>query len=504
MVGEQEMKRKLMILFMTIFFVCVYGAPVFAESSQLDDEIFYEIIVDRFNNGNYEIDYNIDVEDPAAYHGGDLEGITKKLDDLAEIGVTTLALSPIMANSDAGFHGYWIEDFKEIDEQFGTFEDLDELVTEAHNRDIKVVLEFVTNHVSENHPLVVDPEKSDWVDSESLEGPEWAEHAVKLNQDNPEVRGFMIDAASFWLEETGIDGLVLHGVDQSSLDFLEVFTKELKDRHEDFYLLGDILNSKTENVTEVLERTSLDAVDNYELGDIISEVFSEPDQAVSQIYEASTIAEEYPSIVGVDDKYSMRFTQKFAENKRNTLTAWKLALTYMYTTPGVPVILQGSEVGMYGDSAEDSQRLVPFGSGDPELKEFHDRVSSLRKQLPPLRHGDFELVDSADSMTVFKRSYEGQTVYIAINNGSESSYIDVPGIESDKMMRGYLEDNIVRINDEGNFRIGIPRESIEVYEVLDDVGINWLFISFVIGVMVTFVLGIIVLSIRSKKDEAKN
>ena len=496
------MKRKAIIILMTLLFVSIYSTPAFAEtSSQIEDEIVYEVIVDRFNNGNYEIDDQVDVDNPKTYHGGDLEGITKRLDDLVDLGITTLSLSPIMANADDGFHGYWIEDFTEIEEQFGTFEDLDTLVSAAHDRDIKVVLEFVTNYISADHAITLDPEKDDWVLPAEAEGPEWVENVVMLNQENPEVQDYLIEAASFWLEETEIDGLMLHAVDQSSVDFLEVFTKELKEQYEDRYLLGDVL-LESDNLSAIWDNTALDAIDNYQLSETIAEVFSKPDQSVAEIYEASVTAMEYPSLKFVDDKYSERFTQSFSGNRRNALTAWTLALTYMYTTPGTPVLLQGSEVSMYGETAEDTQRLVPFGSGEPELKEFHDRISSLRSQFPALRYGDFELVDSKDSMTVFKRTYEEQTMYIAINNGSESSYIDVSDIESDKMLRGYLGDNIVRLNEEGTYRIGIPRESVEVYEVVEEQGLNWSFISFVVGVMVLFVGGIVALNIRAKRQEA--
>lgn len=496
------MKRLIWMSLAAVFVAYVYAAPAFADTRELEDEIVYEIIVDRFNNGNYEIDKDVDVDNPKKYHGGDLEGITKKLDDLENIGITTIALSPIMENADNGYHGYWIVDFMNMDNQFGSFEDLDELVAEAHKRDIKVVLEFVTNHVSKEHPIVNDTDKADWVSPDRAEGPEWTDAVVKLNQDNPEVQDYLLDAASFWLEETDIDGLVLHAVEQSSVDFLEVFTKTLKDRYDDIYLIGDTYQD-FDNRDQVLERTALDGIDNYELSELISDIFSEPEQPVSEIYEASKAAGEHASLVFVDDKYSKRFTQKFSENKRNTVTAWTLALTYMYTTPGTPVILQGSEVGMYGAEAEDSQRLVPFISGDPELKEFHDRISSLREEFPALRKGDFEIVESSGAMTVFKRTYEEQTMYITINNGTESSYIDVTDIGSDKMLRGYLEDNLVRENEEGNHRIGIPRESVEVYEVVDNEGINWGFLSIVIGVMVIFIVGVVFLTIKQKKREAK-
>lgn len=495
------MKRKLTAIGLAMLACFIYTIPVFADAEQIEDEIIYEIIVDRFNNGNYSNDENMDVNDSKAYNGGDLEGIRLKLDDLNTLGVTTLSLSPIMTNAEKGFHGYWIEDHTELNANFGSMEELEALIDEAHDRDMKVVLEFVTNYVSKTHPIVTDPEKADWISTDQVEGPEWTENVVQLDQDNPEVQEFLLDAANYWLEETDIDGFMLHAVDQSSLAFLETFTETLKAEH-DIYLLGDVLID-SEDIVEIMDRTSLDAMDNNALGQMISDVFSEPDNPVGDIFETSVEAMEIPSLVAVDDKYSKRFSQVFGENKRNTVTTWTLALTYMYTTPGTPMILQGSEVGMYGGDAEESQRLVPFMSGDPDITEFHDRISSLRTEFPALRHGNFQLVEDSVSMLVFKRTYNDQTMYVAINNGSESNFSDIEDVPEDKMLRGYLGDNIFRVNEEGNHRIGVPREAVEVFEVVDAEGFNWTIILMVSGVMAIFIIGVIYLTIKQKRDEAK-
>lgn len=498
--GGFVMGKRIIVSLTVLISLFIYAVEVSAEERRLEDEIIYEIIVDRYNNGDFSIDEAVDIENPATYHGGDLNGITKRLSENEKLGATMIALSPIMANTDNGFHGYWVEDFTDIEEQFGTFEDLEELVNEAHARDIKVVLEFVTNYIPADHPIALDPERADWILTDEVTGPEWTDNVVQLDQNHPEVQEFLLEAADFWLAETAIDGLLLHAVDQSSIDFLNILSTELKESHPDSYLLGDVLDPTAE-INEIMENTALDAIDNYALGNAISDVISAPDQSPVAIYEAYEASLDGHSLVFVDDKYSKRFTQKLSENGRNFVTTWRLALSYMYTTPGTPVILQGSEVSMYGETAEDSQRLVPFNSGDPELKEFHYRISSLRKQLPALKYGDFELVDSSDSFAVFKRTYKDQTIYIAINNGSESSYVDVTDVNSDQMLRGYLEDNTVRENKEGNHRIGIPRESVEVYEVVDNQGFNWTFITLVFGIMVIFVLAVIYLMRKQKQRE---
>src|SRR5699024_11978044 len=99
----------------------------------LQDEIMYHILVDRFNNGNQARSDQVDLDDPYAYHGGDLQGITDMLQELDSEGFTAVSLSPIMENAENGYHGYWVDDFFDVEDEFGTMEDLKALIKEAHS-----------------------------------------------------------------------------------------------------------------------------------------------------------------------------------------------------------------------------------------------------------------------------------------------------------------------------------------------------------------------------------
>lgn len=468
------------------------------DDGQFQEQIIYDILVDRFNNGDFTIDKQVNIDDPKAYHGGDIQGVIKKLDRLKEMGITTISLSPIMKNAANGYLGYWIEDFYSIDEQFGSMDDFKELIKEAHKRDMKVVMEFVTNYVTASHPITDDPTKKDWIKKPEKTEPEWLSNVVMLNQDNPEVAAYLQDVADFWMTETDVDGFKLHAVDQSSVDFLADFAKHIKDINPDFYLLGDILYTD-DNREQLLEDTEIQAIDNVSRYEALTEVFINADHPVKDLYETWKNNGKPTDLIYVDNKYMKRFSQKFAEQNRNDLTVWKLALTYMYTTPGIPVIFQGSEIPMFGGNAEEAQMMVQFNSGKKELQEFHNRIASLRTHFPVLTHGDFEIIGSSGAMSVFKRTYKGESMYIAINNDSTSQSISVDDIASGKQLRGFLGDNIVRENEDGKFKIGLSRESAEVYSVEEDTGLNWGFISFIVGVFVLFALMIILLSRKQKK-----
>jgi glycosidase len=118
------------------------------------DQVIYQIVVDRFANGDVDNDYHVEPSVPGRYHGGDWQGIIDKLDYLEELGVTALWISPVVANTeeDAGFasyHGYWTQDFLRHNPHFGDLYKLRELTDAAHARGMKVILDVVTNHVGQ-------------------------------------------------------------------------------------------------------------------------------------------------------------------------------------------------------------------------------------------------------------------------------------------------------------------------------------------------------------------
>ena len=146
--------KKTGVLLYLILLVIAFISPqkaLASEEQKMQDEVIYMIMVDRFNNGNTYNDKDSNVNDPLAYHGGDFQGITEKLDYVKEMGFTAIWLTPIFENMNKGYHGYWIKDFYQTNDYFGSMEEFKTLVKEAHKRDIKVILDFVVNHVGPNH-----------------------------------------------------------------------------------------------------------------------------------------------------------------------------------------------------------------------------------------------------------------------------------------------------------------------------------------------------------------
>jgi len=130
--------------------------PLVMETHARDwrDEVIYQVLIDRFHDGNDGNNALLDRENMARYHGGDWAGLEQKLDYIEELGVTTLWISPVVKNieTDAnvdGYHGYWAVDLTRPNAHFGDLEELRSLVRAAHDRDMLVVIDIVTNHMGQ-------------------------------------------------------------------------------------------------------------------------------------------------------------------------------------------------------------------------------------------------------------------------------------------------------------------------------------------------------------------
>lgn len=471
-----------------------------AEETDIQDKIIYDIMVDRFNNGTLVVEDEVDVDDPYAYNGGDIRGIIKKLDHIKSLGINAIQLSPIMENASNGFHGYWITDMYEIEPLFGTKEDFEELIEEAHKRNIDVYMEFVMNYVSEDHPMVTDTDKKDWVsepDMKPTDASFWLEDVKQLNVDQTEVASYIEDVADFWMDEFEIDGFVLHAVDQSPLKFIEELTAHIKEKSPEFMLLATFLDEEAD-MAPFVDIEGIDAVENYAVYEKLNEVFAQVNTPMSEIMDVWDGEVEEKSLLFVDTFNTPRFSYTTAEQSRSALTTWKLALTFMYTSPGTPVVIQGSELPMYGPTFLESQYLVPFNSSDPDLEEFYHRISALKREFPVLKDGDFEQIIVEEGLSVFKRSNGEEKMYIAINNDDtmrEATITD--DIGEGNQLHGLFSDMIVRKKDD-ELTFEISRETAEVFIIEEDLGVNWTFILTILAIPIIFAMFVFYVSKRGK------
>ena len=207
------------------------------------------------------------------------------------MGFTTIILSPIFVNEKDGYHGYWIHDFYNTDPHFGTLDEFKQLVKEAHKRDMKVMIDFVTNHVGPNHPWLHDAAKKDWfhekkevthsTNRKELETA-WIDGLPDLKQENPEVKAYLLDVAKWWMEETNLDGYRLDQVQNVGTDFWRDFVQTVKTEKPDFYLIGDSAGMNIK-VSSSYEKTGIDAFMDYRQNEDLRKAFAAPDESLANL-----------------------------------------------------------------------------------------------------------------------------------------------------------------------------------------------------------------------------
>ncbi|UOR13156.1 alpha-amylase family glycosyl hydrolase [Halobacillus amylolyticus] len=504
--------RKLATILMIIPFLLfcdLKAGAVEKEERTWQDESIYHIMVDRFMNGSNSNDHNVDPEDPEAYHGGDLQGIIEQLDYIKEMGFTTISLSPIMANSEKGYHGKWIEDFTAVEEHFGTVADAKQLVEEAHKRDMKVIFEFVVNHTSKDHPWLDEEGKEDWFHEKQPTTDQiedgWKSGLPDLNTENPEVKQYLFEAAEFWIEETGVDGYRLDSVSYVPREFWADFSQHVKSVKEDFLLLGEVKSNDVETIADY-QSTGIDTFVNYPFYQTASETFKEAGHPLDELYivwEQSKQNFDSPQLLGnfLDYEDSARSTRLAVKAGQNPITRWKLGLTYLFTSPGIPMIYYGSEIPLDGAEPPANRKMMDFKAQNEKLNQRIGKLNSIRNEFPALTRGDFEELHNQDGLAVFKRTYNDETMIVAINNGTETQTAELTDLPDDRQMRGLLQDGLVRQSDDGIYKLGMERETADVFVIEPDQGYNWSFIAFVGGVMLLFVGSVITISIKNRRSD---
>ncbi|WP_047980605.1 alpha-amylase family glycosyl hydrolase [Ornithinibacillus contaminans] len=505
-----------LIAFILVLLVIGSVAPVHAaeqKASTWQDEIIYFVMIDRFNNGDTANDYQVDSSDPSAYHGGDFQGIMEKLDYIKEMGFTAIWLTPIVNNEAKGYHGYWTEDFYEVEEHFGTLDEFKLLVQEAHNRDIKIILDLVVNHTGYEHPWLSDPDKHDWFhedkpilnsnDQNLIETGRLA-GLPDLAQENPEVREYLLDMAKWWIEETDIDGYRLDTVKHVPKDFWEDFSKEVKAVKEDFFLIGEVWHNDPTYVADYA-KTGIDSFVDYPFYNEATRIFSSPDQAIGKymngIWQRNAVLYENPSILGnfIDNHDNKRFTRLAIEKDQDPVSRLKQALTYLYTAPGIPIVYYGTEIAMDGGEDPDNRRMMEFQ--DHELVSYISELGKIRQEYPALSRGDYELLLDQAGMTVFKRSDAEQSMLVAINNTTADQTVTMTNdmIEANQQLRAVLGEGIISGNSDG-YVIRTSSESAEIFVIEDEEAQLMGMTSWVVGTGgLVIILGIVFLIVKRKK-----
>ena len=399
------------------------------------------------------------------FFGGNLAGITEKLDYLHDLGVTVIYLNPIFeAYSN---HRYDTGDYLKIDPLLGETKDLDNLVSEAKARGIHIVLDGVFNHTGSdsryfnryNHYDSVGAYQSpyspyfDWYTFHSYPDSydSWwgIETLPAVNETSPSYQEFIFGengVLKTWLKH-GIGGYRLDVADELPDFFLEKLRKAVKDCNSEAVIIGEVWEDASNKIAyskrrKYLQGHELDSVMNYPLKDaIISYVLSGNTKQLRETIDL--LIDHYPkqtldvlmNILGTHDtsriltvlsgktcsnKDEMAVTFLTEREKASAKMKLMMAAVLQFTLPGIPCIFYGDENGMEGFIDPFCRRCYDWTKSDNELIAFYKQLGKIRQNNKVFCDGEYKEIFGDNSCLVYSRQNgTDDSIYVYVNNSSD-------------------------------------------------------------------------------------
>ena len=447
-------------------------------------DVIYLIMSDRFANGNPNNDSNDKLFEKAnrtnkdGRHGGDIEGIIKNLDYIQSLGATAVWPTPLCEDNDerGSYHTYGQSDVYKIDARFGTNEDYVRLSTELHQRGMKNIMDYVTNHWGYKHWMMNDLPTYDWIhqfpgyaqtnyrmatqfDSNAskkdfdlcMDG--WFVKSMPdLNQSNPLVLNYLTQNAIWWIEYADLDGFRVDTYSYNDKTAIAKWTKSITDEYPNFNIVGEVwmydqaqmaywqkdskigaIQSYNSNLPSVMDFTLQEAIANG----VFNEDKQEWRNGMVKVYENFNNDFLYPNINNLLVFFENHDTNRLNEAYKNDFKKYQMAMTLIATVRGIPQIYYGSEIGMAGDKGKgdgDIRRDFPGGwNGDTnnafnkagrteEQNKFYDFTAKLlnwRKTKDVIHFGKTTHYVPENNVYVYFRYNENESVMVVVNNNAE-------------------------------------------------------------------------------------
>lgn len=476
--------------------------------STLNDLIIYSIMVDRFCNGDTTNDNPIKHDSlfaPANYQGGDLQGIINKINDgyFDKLGVNALWISPIVDNTNnayreypaphrwyTGYHGYWPISTTKVEEHFGDMTLAKSLVYLAHQKNTRILWDYVAHHVHQESWMWRD--HRDWFGTFHLPNGRlnlrlWDEYRLTTwfepympsfdYVDSYDALEFMTDNALWWLKVTGADGFRHDAVKHVPNKFWRLLTKKLNEeivipQHKKVYQIGETFGG-IDLIASYVNNGQLTAQFNFNLYDVAIPTFIDEKSSFKlldyQMQKSFQVFGNNNLMGNIMDSHDKIRYMAYADGDleindgRAAEIAWtnppkvdhpssyeklKVYMTYLLTIPGVPIIYYGDEIGMTGAADPDNRRMMRFGK---ELDEYEKQtlkdVSQLvhiRKENSALRYGDFLTLQADENIYAYLRSDMNERILTIINKSPNEQNINfqIPAIYKIKKAQDLISGKV--------------------------------------------------------------
>jgi len=421
---------------------------------------------------------------------GDFNGITANLDYIQSLGADVIWLMPI--HPSPSDHGYDVTDYFAVNPDYGTMADFQLLVDEVHKRDMRILIDFVASHLSVEHEFFQDafgnPNSpyDDWFHFTNEANTSYQSFAnignmPRFNHFNPEVVDYLSEVALFWMDPDQ-DGDTTDGVDGYRVDnaifppneFFVTLRQRVKRANPDALLLGEVWVSRSKELRPFFQ-DQFDALFNFPLYTLASgDPEGNGDGLLAGVLPASLLTrilsdqrELFPPEAILVQFFSNHDTNRLASELEGDVAREKMAAALSALLPGTVAIYYGEEIGMPGvkggPPAWDNYRREPMDwyaaetgpqmttwfrppdrwnrpddgisveeqEADPDsLLNTYRAVLSLKKTLPALREGDFEVLETTAlgrKAWAARRTAGEQTLIAIFNFGTETTEITVAG-----------------------------------------------------------------------------
>lgn len=464
-----------------------------------NSDVMMLIMPDRFANGDESNDETkntvekLNRKDQYGRHGGDIKGVTDHLDYLQELGITSLWLNPVMENNQerATYHGYAISDYYNVDSRLGSNEDLKTLSEECNKRGMKLVKEAVTNHCGIAHWWMKDLPSKDWVHQypeftrsnfristiadpyaakvdKELNTNGWFDTTMPdLNQKNPFLLKYLIQNTIWWIEYADLKGIRIDTYVYNDKKAMNTFCTTIMDEYPNFNIVGECwVHSVAEEAYWQKDAKNADGfnsglptVMDFPLQELIPNALEEEtgwDNSAFRFY--NHFAKDYlyanplNNLVFLDNHDTSRFTTLLGGD----FNKYKMAMTLLLTTRGIPQLYYGFELMTEGDKStgdgnvrkefmggwKDHERsaFTKEGRTDKENKSFNfvSKLLNYRKNNPVLQNGKMMHYAPEENCYVFFRSNKEKTVMVILNCNKEKN-VELKTAKYEESLKGFTK-----------------------------------------------------------------
>ena len=423
-----------------------------------DESVVYFMVTDRFFDGNESNNTASGADtygdNPGLYHGGDFAGVTTKLDYLQDLGVNTIWITPIVKNIagvtvtdegkedvpyNAAYHGYWASDFTKLNPTMGTTEEFKTMISEAHKRGMRIMVDIVVNHAGYGtESTFADMLRDKSVSEGDIKS--WQSGLPDFATEKADVRAKLVEWQTSWMKDYGVDyfrvDTVKH-VDSTTWAALKNSTTEV---NPSFKMIGEYYGAGYASNGSTLGSGQMDADLDFDFNDQATSFVSGNISSVEKFLSARNSALNNAYMTGQflsshdEDGFKASLINGKGYTEDEATSAALVAATLQLTAKGIPVIYYGEEVGLSGLNNypyQTNRYDMDFSKAtkDNVTYQHYKNLLSIRNAYTDVfARGSRTVVAGSDEegYDVVSRSYGGTTLYVGMNIKDTAKEVKVP------------------------------------------------------------------------------